>query len=447
MSDGGGLRRYLTGGLAWSGIGLVFSVVLAFAVNAFAARILSTDNLAAFLLLVSLGQTLGVVVELGLPPLVVRELAERSSPSPSVYLSHAWWAVGATGVLVSVAAIVLASPVAGVLTDQPAVTALAPWVGALVAVRGYERLAGDSYRGLRDIPRAVGFGNVGTQLVGAVLLATLLFTGASDPDLVIGAYAAGGLVTAVVALVGLRSRMASTSVTRARSAIPGMLAESWPLIGHRGMFLVLQQAPLWIVGGFLAAGPTANYGLAQRIVTLIGFPLLIVNQVVPPLISRGALEEPRRLERTLRATATAAAVPAALVLGGLVVAGRPLLSVFFGAQYVEAAVPLAVLSIGQLANVMAGSCGPALTQTGHQRALWRITGVVTVVTLVVAAMVATPFGATGVAVVAAMGLIAQNVWMVVAVRRLVGLRTYVGLTALRDGLGELRRLLASGTPR
>lgn len=440
---GDDLRRFLAGGLVWSGVGLALTVVLAFAVNAIATRLLSVDNVAAFLLLISIGQSLGSAAELGLPPLVVRELAEDPDEGGPRYLGHAWVLVTAAAAVVSVGALVLARPAASALTSQPAVIELAPWVGVLIAIRALERLAGDSFRGLRDIPRAVVLGNIGTQLGAAVLLGVLLLADLRDPDLALGAYAAAGALTALVAAVGLRHTWSSPPWAGVRPAASPMLRESWPLIGHRAMFLVLQQAPLWVVGALLTAGPTADYGLAQRVVTLIGFPLLMVNQVVPPLINRGAVERPRRLERTLRGTATLAAIPAGAVLLTLVVAGRPIVRLAFGAAFTDAAVPLALLSIGYLANVLAGSCGPVLTQTGHQRALFRITAIVTVATIAGAAAVARPFGTAGVAAVSSLGLVAQNVAMVHAVRRLVGIRTYVGRTAVGDVLDEVRRALAN----
>lgn len=435
------LRRFLATGLVWSGGGLAVAVAMAFAVNALAARLLTVEGLAAFLLLVSIGQSFGSAAELGLPPLVVRALSEDPEQEGPRFLGHAWVLVAVAVLAITALGAVAGRPVAAWATEQPAVVELAPWVGALIAVRALERLAGDSYRGLRDIPRAVVYGNVAWQLAGAVLLGVLLLLGLRQlPHLAVGGYAAAGLAGALLAAFGLRRTWPRRPWTALGGAAGPMLRESWPLIGHRSMFLVLQQAPLWVVGALLAAAPTADYGLAQRVVTVIGFPLLMVNQVVPPLINRGAVHHPQRLERTLRTTATLAAIPAAAVLLSLVVFGVPIISIAFGQTYVGAATPLAILSIGQLTNVLAGSCGPVLTQTGHQRVLWRITVSVTIGTVAAAALAARPFGVVGVATASTLGLVVQNLAMVWAAHRLVGIRTWVGRAGLSTLGDELRRL-------
>jgi O-antigen/teichoic acid export membrane protein len=434
------LRRFLSGGLLWAGAGLVVAVLLALAVNGLAARLLSTDDLAAFLLLVSLGQTLGVLVELGLPPLVTRELAGRGGHAGRVFLSSAWVLVGIAAVLAVGLGWLAGRPLAAWLTDQDAVVRLAPWIGLVVAGRGLERLAGDSFRGLHDIRAATVFGSVWTQALAAAGLLVLLLAGTSDGSLAVLVYGIAGLTVAPVTLWLLRAHLARPALRLARAR--AMLRESWPLIGHRGLFLLLQQAPLWVVAASLPAGPTAEFGLALRVVSVISFPLLIVNQVVPPVVARywesGQL---RRLERALRVTATVAAVPAVVVLGAFIFAGRTLLTLGFGSSYAGAAGVLAVLSVGYLVNVLAGSCGPVLTQTGHQRTLLAITAAATTGMLTLAAAVAEPSGAIGVAAVAAGGLVVQNVAMVLAVRRLVGIRTYVGPGAVSEAWGIARERL------
>jgi O-antigen/teichoic acid export membrane protein len=120
-------------------------------------------------------------------------------------------------------------------------------------------------------------------------------------------------------------------------------------------------------------------------------------------------------------------VPALTVLCSFVIFGRFVLGTVFGDFYRTGALPLAILSIGAMVAVATGSCGMALIMTGHQRTVMKTSLFSGVVTTAGAFAAAGPFGATGVAVVAAAGNITQNMLQLVACRWKLGLRTHVSL--------------------
>jgi O-antigen/teichoic acid export membrane protein len=104
-------------------------------------------------------------------------------------------------------------------------------------------------------------------------------------------------------------------------------------------------------------------------------------------------------------------------VGAFVLLGGPILRLVFGADFGAADVALAVVSVGQLANVATGSVGVLLVMTGHQReaALGTAAGAVLNVGLAIALIPA--LGAIGAAVAAAASTIVSNVLLVVVVRR------------------------------
>lgn len=447
------VKGFLVSGTSWAFAGMVASLLLAFAVSALGARLLEPGPFATFVLLISVAQALGVLGELGLPPLVTRELARTQrglAPDGPRWFTAALLLVAASCLVLSVVVWAGGPWVAReVFADIPGLADVVGLVGLMITARAFERLLPDAFRGLRDVRQATIFGPAWTQGVATAALAAF-WVAAGDATLtqVVVAYGLAGLSGAVIAAWRLR-RAAAPLRTLDRPLVGRMLGEAWPVVGHRSLYAVILQADLWLVGALLTADDTALYGAALRIVAVISVPLLVVNQVVPPLIaSMSETGETRRLERALRVTATLAGAPAAVILLALTVFGGPILGLVFGAFYRDAATILAVLAVGHLFNVWGGSCGIALMQTGHQRVLLGISAVSGVVLVAGAALVAAPFGTIGVAVMATASLGVQNWLSVRAVRRLVGVRTTVDVRALgpavREGRALVERLRAEG---
>jgi O-antigen/teichoic acid export membrane protein len=214
---------------------------------------------------------------------------------------------------------------------------------------------------------------------------------------------------------------------------------AWPLLITNITLVALGQGyvDLWIVGAFRPEEDVAVFGAAARAVMLVVLPVLIINSVVSPLIAgMHAQRRTGELERALRVAATVATVPSFFTWAAFLVFGGPILGLLFGDFYREGAVVLALLSTGQLANVLVGACGAALTMTGHQRLAMLITIGGGLIMVVGGLALVTPYGIAGVAAATAAGIIATNVAYWLAVRHKTGMWTHAGF-------GELLYLLRS----
>jgi O-antigen/teichoic acid export membrane protein len=85
---------------------------------------------------------------------------------------------------------------------------------------------------------------------------------------------------------------------------------------------------------------------------------------------------------------------------------------------------LAVLAAGDLAFVLTGSCGLALWMTGHQRSTAVVATVFAVATLGTAVVMAQGFGMLGLAVTMAVGIVGQNIVLLLLARRRLGIWTH-----------------------
>jgi O-antigen/teichoic acid export membrane protein len=211
------------------------------------------------------------------------------------------------------------------------------------------------------------------------------------------------------------------------------------------MTFVLTNVDVWVVGGFSSGRELALYATPAKLVTLIGVSFLIANQVLPPLIGELAAKKDNVLmERTLRGTAFVVGLPSMAVVLVFVLAGGPLLRVVFGPAYAGGATVLALLCIGQAANILTGSSLFALLMTGHGVAAMWISGTMGLLAGA-ACLVAVHFwGPTGVAAAVSAVVVLQQLVTLLVARRLVGVWTHVSASA---ALGEVRRMLAERAAR
>ena len=147
---------------------------------------------------------------------------------------------------------------------------------------------------------------------------------------------------------------------------------------------------------------------------------------IAELYAAGDLRALDRLLGRLGRLVLAAGFPVVL---GLVLFGRWLLLVF-GADFVQGYALLVILSVGQLVNILVGPVATLLTMTGHERDALVGLGISALVKLLLGVALLPLWGAAGVAVAAAAGLIVWNVLLAWFVRRRLGLAPWC-VAALR----------------
>ena len=214
---------------------------------------------------------------------------------------------------------------------------------------------------------------------------------------------------------------------------------SWPLLFTNLTLFVLSQADIWILGVFHAQDSVALYGASARLMLLVSLPLMVVNAVVMPMIAEMySQSKMTELESTLQAVASVVTIPAVLVFFGFVFWGKPMLSFIYGDFYRGGFPVLILLSLGQLINIMAGSCGYALMMTGRQTLMMWISFTAGLITIVLALTLVQPFGIIGVAFASACGLGIQSVAMWLCVKKSLGIWTHMSLRGVSSLLKNIR---------
>lgn len=437
---GGLLRRAgwaLGGKVAAAGGGLGVSVLV--------TRILDAEQVGVYFILASLAAMGALVSRFGLEKGVLQLVARtpdaigRGIPRPTVLraaqvVTIVWVIVAMLTVTVGPAAVGLVTPAA---LETATFLLLAAWIGALA----YGQLLAESFRAADFIAEASAFGGALDRSLAVLALLVVLVTAGSGSITLVLMVVVGTLVVSLLVSTARLCRRWDTDSAPAASW-GDAVGLGMPLLISNITLYVAGNADLWILAFYRSDAEVALYGAAVRLVTTVSLFLSIANAILPPMVAK-LRSTPVRLERRVRLISTVAAVPSVLVL--VVLAGwrAGVLEVLFGEFYRDASGALVVLCIGQLANVLVGSCGYVLVVAGYQRDLMWTAIAAGTVAIGGAVLLAPDFGVVGVAAAVAVGTTIQQLAMLLLARHRTGVWTHVGPQYLGLALRGIRRRWAT----
>lgn len=430
--------RLVKGG-SWAVGGRVITMAAGFVSAALLARLLSPDELGSYFLALSVVTLGSIFGSLGLNQVAVRFIAaslESRQPdiARTVVIRIALLGVGGA-VAAGAAYALVGHRVGAALLNAPALGALSGLVAAWIVVQTVQNVLAEVFRGFHDIRGASIFGGAASSVFLLVGLAALwtLADGGSLPTVVLLGVGTFALSTAI----GIRVIVGRVRNLPYKTAEPAPTAGEllWvgaPLLASNVTLFWFAQGPLWIVGASLPHDDVALYGLAMRIVALLGLPLLVMEGVLLPVIVEMLTSgRQRRLQRLLQAAATVSTLCVMLAALFLVIAGRPLLQIVYGDFYAAAAPTLTLLMLAPLANVATGICGHTLVMSGHQGRMMTISVLSATLMLGAAALAVRPFGINGVAVVVSLGTLFHNVLLLLTTHDRTGVWTHASIRAFR----------------
>lgn len=424
--SGKGDRRLLMRGLSWSGVGYPLNAGLLFLSQVLVAQLVAPSEYGSYTVAVSVFTVAALIAQLGLPHTLLRRAAAALSRGNESEARHEITSalLIATGAAI-VCGILLGSPLGEEFFKAtfPRLTlaAVAALIGIKSALRVIENIVPEILRSFRDYSKATIFGQLLTNLLFCLALGVVMATttDASVEDVLL----ISALASALALVPGLVA--VATKLRGPRTSRPSIRGSVEPALWLSTVGLAfIGQLDMLVVGSLGNRHDAALYSAAFRLALLVGLPLVAVNQVVTPLIAGWhAQKQPQRIERTVRATAGIALVGAAAIGIVYLVAGHFLLETLFGSFYNDAWTVLVILTVGQVAQTYAGSCGFSLLMTGNHRAYAGIIAVSVPMTLVLQVVGYKIGGIEGLAVATAVMLSLQNVAQLIVVRRRAGFST------------------------
>jgi len=428
-------RRLLSGG-AWAFAGKVITVIASLVVNFLLARLLTPEEMGAYFLIFSLVSVAAMIAQLGLSHTVVRLVAESigiGQPGRAAAAIRIVFRFGAIGSLLIAGflALGIGAWIARIVFDSAIIASVVLLTSLWVMVITCQTLLAESFRGFHDIRLATIFGGLVTSVLSVLLFGVLwAWQGRGSLSQVIMLALVAGGTSALVASVLLYRRVKPLQEQNS-STLQGkdVLRIAWPLLVISLLSFALTDSDLWILGAFRSHEEVAIYGAARRLVLLVPMSLLIVNAVVTPLIAEMyAQGKKRELERVLRITATIAGIPAFGIVLVFILFSGPILGLVYGDFYRAGSTVLMLLSLAQLINVWAGSCGLTLIMTGHQATLMWVTALCGLIAVCGSLLLVQRYGPVGVAGAAAFAMFLQNVLMLLAAKAKTGMWTHVKIS-------------------
>jgi O-antigen/teichoic acid export membrane protein len=440
-------RRLLRGG-GWAFGGKMLIAFTGLASSALLARLLTPEGLGTYFLAYSIVNVGTSLAALGLTGTVVRLVAQgmglnlygRVRRAISVVIG-----VGTLGALgVGLAYLLFGDDLAKILFKAPALAAMTGLVAGWIMVGTLHGLLGETFRGFHDVRLSTILGGqttgAATGLATVALLTASLFllwlvNGHTTVATVVLLAICSGAANALVAGWLLHRKVTELPPPTPdeggepdpKKVLREVLSISLPLLIVTLVMMVRTSGGTWVLGASVPQSELALYGAANRLVSMVTMPMVIVTAVAPPLIAEMYFQGRREdLEQALRTMATITGIPALLASMACIFLAAPILGLVYGDYYIQAALVLALLSIGPLVSVLSGCCGIALSYTGHQKTQMMITIATSAATLV--AMIATvkPYGIVGVAIALTAGQVLQNVIVLLVVRQKTGMWTHVG---------------------
>lgn len=426
------VRRRLLSGSAWVFGAKIASLFIGIAVQHVIAKLLTPSQYGVYTSAFTMSLMGAAIAQLGLDRAVVRFVGGAiGTDEPGKARASIRMAVRYGGASALVAGAILAfGPGQALARDvfhSPDLVKVMPLVGGWLVATAVQSLFVESFRGMSRFAAATIFDQLFVDVTSATAFAiTYALVGPSTPTVVIGLAAGATALAAAAAGVFLlrqiRKLGAVGEVSRSE-----MFHVAWPLmITNVAILLLGSGIDVLILNAFRPEDTVGFYGAASRLVVFVVTPFAVFSGVIPPIIAElHAQGKMKALERALRAGATLAGLPALGVLLIFLFFGPFVLGHVYTPAYRQGATVLAILSLGRLYAVWAGSGGVTLMMTGNQRAMMILTlscGALSVAAGIVGAYY---WGAVGVATATASTQVIQNTFQLVLVRRRLGIWTMI----------------------
>ncbi|MGH9051618.1 MAG: lipopolysaccharide biosynthesis protein [Acidimicrobiia bacterium] len=437
------LRARLLAGSTWALGARVLTSVTSLALGILLTRLLRPGDVGIYFLTMSVVTVAAQLATLGLPRATLRMVAQSVGGRDTARARGTVRTVFRLSVIgcLAIAMFLGIGPgawLASTLFDSQMMAQIMPLAAFWAVLLAFQGLLTETFRAFHDV-RLASLLPVITGLLSAAALWAATWGKEATLAQVVLLTLMALLATSLFGLA-LIPRKLKPLATEIKVRSMEVLRVAWPMLMTGLSLFAVSQIDLWIIGAFRSQEEVAIYGASLRVASQVGVPLVVLNAVVPPVIAEMfAGGERERLSVLLQTSALLATVPALILFVILAWLGEPLLTLLFGPSYSQGSGVLMVLSLSYLVSVASGSCGFALSMTGHERNRMVITLLSGFILVGGGLLTVGRFGLMGVAISSTSAVVVQNVLGVLAARRQAGIWTQVGIRPARALLASLRR--------
>jgi O-antigen/teichoic acid export membrane protein len=400
------------------------ALLLGLATNFILARGLGASKYGVFTFAFSVVFPLVNLVSFGLGVLMVREMPHiLTKDSPGLLKGIHQWSVK----LAIPMCIALALLIATVVYFLPHTNYTTPILiaSAVIPFYGLMNYYTASLKGLHKIVLSQISDNLIRPGVFLIIIAWLyLFTGNFD------VYSA-----IFVNVIAFAAGLAYASIMFYKSAdLKGIEPEYdkkkwWKGLGSlsllNGILSLDARLDLLLLGLIKTSTQVGIFNISHKIALTLYFFLAVMNTIIAPSISRmNSLNDKEGLQKMITKTikwVMVFSIPAAI----LIIVFSKWIMLYFGNEFVEGQLALIIMTATQLFSISCGPVGVISMMTGHEKYNTIATLMSMGITIVLNIILTPQLGVTGSAIAASAGIIIWNIYMIIMVRRKVGIYSWI----------------------
>jgi len=418
------LRAHMVRGTVGSFALKVVNTVLAFGTSLLLARLLGAKEYGVYAYAISWASLLSVPAVIGLNTLLVREVAKyKALEDWSSLRGILRWSDRAV-LLTSIGiAATFALIVWFLQREFSSEVRTALWIAmVLIPLLSFLLLRQGGLQGLGYVVEAQVPQLFLLPAAFLVLTVGVYFTFGLSGSVAVGLRLLAGLVAVLTATFLLRKYLPEpiTDVSplyRQRE----WLRSALPLLFVGASRIINQRISTVMVGAMLGPEAAGIFDVAIKGAALVSFALMAVNMPLAPAVAElYAKGEKKLLQRLVTKSARVALLGSLPVALGMILFGRWVLLIF-GRDFIGGNTTLAILSVGQLINVITGPVGILLNMTGHEWDTTKGVGIAAFINVLLSAILIPFWGIEGAAAASAFSTVCWFTTLVVWVRKRLGI--------------------------
>lgn len=348
----------------------IASTLLTFLLSLLLAKVVGSEGLGTYALVISYLGFLSLPAKLGFPQLLIRDVA--------IYSTNLEWNLLAGILRRSYQIVTVLSLVIAVIAlamgwtffrDWPILLALSVALLSL-PLSSLRVLNQSTMSGLRKVVQGQLPESLAFPLITLLLVAATYITVHNNitPAIVICCYVLSSMFTAGIGLYQLHCVLPKGIFSKK----PIYRTQKWihaaiPFMAYGGLSLINSQTDIIMLGAIEGPSSVGLYVVANRLASLVVFILLASNSVLGPNIaSLYSSNELDKLQAIILKSSQIVLFASVLASVGLVIFRNNILGLF-GQEFLDADMILIVLIVGQLVNAFVGPVGLLLNMSGNEK--------------------------------------------------------------------------------
>ncbi len=222
-----------------------------------------------------------------------------------------------------------------------------------------------------------------------------------------------------------------------KDAIPHYNKRTWmrilvPLMIISYLYAINTEADTILLGMLSNAKQVGLYKIANKLASLVMFPLIAINAVLSPEIARLYSQgETLKLQRIITKSVRIMFILSFPLVLLFVFSGDMILKIF-GSEFTEGSRVLAILSIGHAINVFTGPVGILLIMTGHEQQAMIGLGISSFLNISLNILLIPIWGIEGAAYATTASLILWNIILLITVKKRLAINpTALGVLGIK----------------